>query len=249
MRIHCILAGLVVLLSAGLFPAAAQNQARTFNGSLSTGWSYSRASSFFQEERENAFGTLRLDHQGYILFPQFLTYRLRPRFSRGFENIFSGRSQGTGVDFDTTFLPQQPWPVSFHYSKHRRLGLLSGLGSNYARTLSENDDSTLSVIGQYLVPGRPNFTVEFNRYAAATNPEQVLIQGLETKGRIFSIFGRDLRKGWNLLGRMVLQNRQNLAPPQQRYRHPAGKRYQREEVLPPGSARPFSQHQAHPPVQ
>ena len=202
--------GLLILYSGDSLLAFGQEP--SLAGSLSAGWSYSEALEIVKESKKDPFTTLGLDYRNHLFYPQFLTYRVRPRYSRGFENIFTGRSKGSGMEIDSSFLPQRPWPFTFRYAKFKRLGVISGLGSNYARLLSENEDSTLNFTGQYLVPDHPNFTVQFTKFATAVNPEQVLEQGFATKGSVFSLSGRHSWKEWDLKGSLQFRDVKNLTP-------------------------------------
>lgn len=109
--------GLLILLLVGFFPASAQERGLT--GSLSAGWSYSQAKETFKEVRKDPFTTLKLDFQNYLFDPLFLTYRIRPRFSTGFENIFTASRRVRGLKL---------LPRSFRNGPGRLLSTLPNFG-------------------------------------------------------------------------------------------------------------------------
>jgi hypothetical protein len=195
------------VLSAAILPAQTRRteSPRQLTGSLDFGWMDTTARETFREHRSNPFTTLRLDFQSYLLNPGFLTYRVQPRLSAGFQGGFTGVSEGSGIAFESTFLPSRPWPFHFRYSRLRRSWLTSGLGSTYARFLARNDDSILGFDWQYAVPNHPFFQISFDKVLTATLPESVLLRGFETRSRTLSLTGRDSRGGWNLDGALSLQ--------------------------------------------
>jgi len=197
---------LLCLLPAGLSGQTALLEApRRLSGSLVAGWMSTTAQETFRERRSNPFTTLRLDYQSYLLDPALLTYRVQPRFSSGFQGGFTGLSEGTGVAFESVFLPARPWPLRFHFSRFRRSSLTSGLASSYARYIAENDDSTIGLQWQYVVPGRPVLNLSLDRVQTATEPEAVLAQGFETRSRTLALNASDNRGGWNLNGSLSFQ--------------------------------------------
>ncbi len=178
---------------------------RQLTGSLVFGWMETTGQEFFREHRSNPFTTLRMNFQSYFLDPTFLTYNVQGRLSSGFQEGFTGMSEGSGVAFDATFLPARPWPFRFYYSRSRRLSFFSGLSTSYARFTSRNDDSTLGFQWHYSVPKGPALDVSFSKVSATTTPETVLAQGFETRSRTLSLSGHDYRKGWFLNGSLSLQ--------------------------------------------
>lgn len=199
---------LLVLAAHGvaLSQRLSQEPVRQLGGSLAFGWldSYSRDS--FQVRRKNPFVTARFDFQSYLFDPDFISYRIQPRFSSGFQDAFTGMSDGSGVAVETVFLRRRPWPLRFRYSRFQRSLWTTGLSVGYGRTTYRNEDSALGVQWQLLLPKLPKLELNFDRADAATAPEAVLGQGFDSKSRTGSIHARDKRWGWAWNGSASIQN-------------------------------------------
>ena len=178
---------------------------RHLTGALVFGWMDTVARETLRERLKNPFTTLRLDYQSYLLNPDFLSYRVQPRLSSGFQDGFSGVSEGSGIALEAAFLQRRPWPFRFRYSRFRRPALTTGLIASYAKFISQNDDSTLGFAWQYLASNATSFDISYDKVSSATTPESVLAQGFETRSGTLSISGRDFRKGWSMNGSLSLQ--------------------------------------------
>jgi hypothetical protein len=203
-----IAAGFLFLLAAKCGSGLAQE--RSLTGSVVGGWSYSRDKSSTDATATNPFSILRLDHSSYIIDPRFISYQILPRFSRGFEDFHLGQPQGTGIGLETNFLPERPWPVRFSFERVRRFSPTSGLGGANNNGRIKNVSSRLSLGTRYAVPGRPQISIQYNKYAGITNSENILLQGAESNGSGLSIYGSDSRKGWNLDGSFLRQKNRDL---------------------------------------
>lgn len=199
----------ILLAILVVWKAEAQSQPqeapRSLSGSLTAGWLDSVSRETFEEQRKNPFTTLKLDYQSYLLDPEFLTYRVQPRFSTGFQDAFIGLSDGSGVAFETAFLPKRPFPLRFRYARFRRSLLTSGLAASYAKYISRNDDSVIGLQWQLDVHNLPKFEIAWNKIATATAPEAVLAEGFETHSNLLTLSVRDTRMGWVLMGSESIQ--------------------------------------------
>ena len=208
-RLTLILTALALSCSAAVAQTRLPEASRSLTGSLSVGWLDTSAHEVFSERRSNPFFTLGLDYRDSILDPGFLTYRVQPQFSAGFLNVFTGMSEGSGIAFDSTFLPRRPWPFRFHYSRFRRSLLTSGLGTSYSKFTTRNDDSNLGFQWSYSVPRQPSFEVTFSNVAVSAEPEALLNQGFDTRSKNLALSGRDSRWGWNTSGSASFQKLDN----------------------------------------
>src|SRR5574337_1116447 len=97
---------LVAFLALGVPALRAQSnppgQPRQLTGAIVFGWMDTSAREFFEERDNNPFATLRLNYQSYFLHPDLMTYGVQGRLSSGFQDVFSGMSEGSGLVFDTT---------------------------------------------------------------------------------------------------------------------------------------------------
>ena len=184
---------------------APQESVRQLGGSLAFGWLDSYARETFIERRTNPFVTLRLDFQSYLLDPDFLTFRVQPRVSTGFQDAFTGMSDGSGVAAETVFLRRRPWPFRVRYARFRRSIWTTGLNPTYGRYISQNDDSLLGLQWQLLLPNLPKLEINSDRAASATSPENVIAQGFQSRSRTLSLVARDSRWGWSFNGGAWLQ--------------------------------------------
>ena len=195
----------VALGGIALAQRASQEPVRQLGGSLSFGWLDSYARETFIERRSNPFVTLRLDFQSYLLDPDFLSFRIQPRLSTGFQDAFTGMSDGSGVAAEAIFLRRRPWPFRARYARFRRSIWTAGLNPSYARYTSRNDDSLLGLQWQLLLPNLPKVEINFDRAASATVPEKVLAYGFESRSQTLSLNVRDMRWGWSFNGGASLQ--------------------------------------------
>lgn len=199
----------VILLLIGWSSAEAQpverGTYRQLTGSVDLGWLDTEAKEFFVDERSNPFTTIRFDYRDAVVDPAFLSYRIQPVFSAGFQDPFGGQTDGTGIAADVAFLPARPWPLRFYYSRFRRVALTATPNSSYTRYASQNDDSLLGVQWQLLVPSLPKLDVSFNNSAVATRPEEVLVRGYQSRSKNAALNGTDTRRGWSLSGSASFQ--------------------------------------------
>ncbi|MBI4890650.1 MAG: hypothetical protein HY821_08485 [Acidobacteria bacterium] len=198
----CLFCGSLPLFSQIVVPEAP----RHLSGSLALGYLDSRSKEFFVDEIRNPFTSVRFDYQSYFLDPDFLSYRIQPRFASGFQDIFSGISDGTGVAAEADFLRRRYWPLQFKYSFLRRQILTSSQTGSYSRFVSNSDDSIIGVRWQYLVPNQPHFDVAFNDINTLNSPENFLYSGYRTHSKTLALNGNYNRWGWSLNGSASLQD-------------------------------------------
>lgn len=203
-KIRVVLVSLAMAVTAAA-QRASQEPVQRLGGALSFGWLDSYVRETFIEGRKNPFASLRLDYQSYLWDPDFLSFRIQPRLSTGFQDAFTGMSEGSGAAADIVFLRRRPWPFRVRYARFRRSIWTTGLNLSYARYTSRNDDSLLGLQWQLLLPSLPKLEINFDRSASATAPETVLAQGFDSRSRTFSLNARDNRWGWSFNGAASLQ--------------------------------------------
>lgn len=200
---------LVFILGVALPSLQAQSYpgggSRQLTGSITFGWMDTSAREFFEERDNNPFATLRLNYQSYFLHPDFMTYGVQGRLSSGFQDVFSGMSEGSGLVFDTALFRRRRWPIRFYYSRFRRSSLTSGLSSSFTRFKSRNDDSTLGAQWHLAIPRLPTLDFSFDKASTSNTPETIVTQGFDTRSRSFSVGLRDQRLGWFLHGNASFQ--------------------------------------------
>jgi len=203
-KIRVVFMSLAVATTASA-QRVSQEPVRQLSGSLSFGWLDSYARDTFVEKRKNPFATLRLDFQSYLWDPDFVSFRIQPRLSTGFQDAFTGMSDGSGVAAEMVFLRRRPWPFRVRYARFRRSIWTAALNPSYARYISRNDDFLLGLQWQLLLPNLPKLEINFDRSASATAPETVLAQGFDSRSRTLSLNARDNRWGWSFNGATSLQ--------------------------------------------
>jgi len=178
-------------------------------GSLAAGWMDNKARGRFEEHIQNPFTTLKLDYRSYVLSPYFITYRVQPQLSSGFQGVTSGVAEGSGLAFETSFLPMSRWPFRFRYYRIQRPLLMAG-DNSYTRFLSNNSDSLLEFDWRYIVPNRAVYEVRYSRVSNITTPEAVAARGSDVGSKNFSVNARDKWKRWLFNGYFNRQDQQRL---------------------------------------
>lgn len=178
---------------------------RQLNGSVVLGWMDTSAKEFFEERDNNAFSRLRLNYQSYFLHPDLMTYSVQGRASSGFQDVFSGMSEGSGIFIDTNIFRRRPWPVRFYYSRARRSSLTPGLSSSFTRFKSKNDDMAIGVQWHLAIPKMPALEFSFDKSSTSNTPETIVTQGFDTRSRSLTAGIRDHRLGWSLNGSASFQ--------------------------------------------
>jgi len=184
--------------------------AKHLSGSLAVGWMDSKARGRFDEHIQNPFTTLKLDYRSYILSPYFITYRVQPQLSSGFQGGVSGVSEGSGLAFETSFLPMSRWPFRFRYSRIER-PLLMAADNAFTRFLSNNSDSLLELDWRHIVPNRAVYEVSYSLTSNITTPEAIAARGSDVGSKNFSLSGRDKWKRWLFNGYYNRQDQRRLA--------------------------------------
>lgn len=196
----------MVAFAPGLWAQSHPNEgSRQLTGTAVLGWMDTSAKEFFEEHDNNLFSTLRLNYQSYYLHPDLITYSMQGRVSSGFQDVFSGMSEGSGFLFDASVFRRRPWPLRFYYSRFRRSSLTSGLSSSFTRFKSQNDDSSVGVQWHLALPKLPIVDFTFDKSSTSNSPEAIVTQGFDTRSRSLSVGVRDRRVGWLLSGNATLQ--------------------------------------------
>ncbi len=180
------------------------------SGSLAVGWMDTKARGRFDERIQNPFTTLKLDYRSYLLSPYFITYRVRPQVSSGFQGGISGVSEGSGLAFETSFLPMSRWPLRFRISRIERPLLMAG-DNSFTRFLSNNADSLMELDWRYIVPNRAVYEVTYSLISNVTTPEAIALRGSDVSSKNLTVSGRDKWKRWLFNGYFNRQDQRRLA--------------------------------------
>jgi hypothetical protein len=193
----CVAFFVLMACAAGL----AQERTGT-TGSVTFGWSSARNSVTLDQGRNNPFSIVQLDHKGIILDPNFISYEITPRYSKGLEDFYTGQKVGSGVGFTSQFLRNSPWPFWFSYNKFRNFS--PGISENAKDSASNS--SNLALGGSYAVSGLPKVSVQYERFKGSTNTEDIGLPFYENDGNSFLVSGDYGIKGWLLNGSVITDN-------------------------------------------
>ncbi|MFQ5663306.1 MAG: hypothetical protein ACE5HL_05710 [Terriglobia bacterium] len=198
------LAAAALLLAATAFPGFAQGQEKplSLTGVFTTGVYTANNQNGLAARVSTVPAILKLNLDGYLGHPDFLSYRVRPQLSAGEQATDAGFITGNGLTLTTTFLRQRSFPLTLTYSNLQREEITYGSLTRISGLRSVSHDRNFGLQWLLRDPRLPRLSFDLGRSRNTLRPEDPLIPQYDSLSRHYTLGINDHLWGWRLDGRL-----------------------------------------------